>query len=293
MRRIALVLCPLMLAACSPEVALQPDAGPAFDASRDAEAPLDANLVDVAVIGPAPIPNWLLTVENGGVDNEVHRLLRISVAPADYGATRVICPDITLPASVPASNIISSLTFNRGRLLASGRVTANGDSMFEIDPCTCTATLVGGYGFESVPGITSIDAEMFGITTASDLVIGINPATAMGTRLGALPNDWGTAGLSWSGPIRNSLLGISGVDDTLVEFNARTGAVIGTPLTLDYDFGSVGMEFHPGLNRIFACSSEGMLLVVDATTGSVTVGPNISPTCNNLAAPFGTVDCIL
>ena len=76
-----------MLTACSPEVATRPDAGVPFDTSRDAEAPLDANLNDVAEAGPAMIPNWLLTVENGGADNEIHRLLRVSVAPADYGMT--------------------------------------------------------------------------------------------------------------------------------------------------------------------------------------------------------------
>lgn len=292
MRRIALVLGPLMLIACSPESVERPDAGPRRDAGRDAEAPLDANLVDVAIV-VTPIPNYLLTVENSGVNNEVHRLLRIGVAPADYGMTREICPNIALPSTVDPSNIISSLTFNQGRLLATGKGTVNGDTMFEIDPCTCTATVIGAYGFDPVPGITSIDTAMFGVTTTMDLVITINPMTAVSARLGALPNDWGTAGLSWSGPVRNSLLGISGSDDTLVEFNATTGAVIGAPLTLDHDFGSVGMEFHPGLSRLFACSTEGNLLEVDATSGHVTVGPSIGPTCNNLAAPFGTVDCIL
>ena len=68
----------LMLTACSPEVVARPDVGP-VDASRDAETPLDVNLADIG-IAPAAIPNWLLTVENGGVDNEVHRLLRVSVA---------------------------------------------------------------------------------------------------------------------------------------------------------------------------------------------------------------------
>ena len=280
-----------MLTACSPEVVARPDVGP-VDASRDAETPLDVNLADIG-IAPAAIPNWLLTVENGGVDNEVHRLLRVSVAPTDYGTTRVICADIALPASVNASNVITSLTFNQGRLLATGNGSANSDTMFEIDPCTCSATVVGAYGFDPVPGITSIDAQMFGVTTTADLVISINPLTAAGAPLGALPSDWGTAGLSWSGPIRNSLLGITSADDTLVEFNARTGEVIGAPLMLDYDFRSVGMEFHPGLNRLFACSNAGALLEVDTTTGHVTFGPTISSLCNNLAAPFGTVECIL
>ena len=293
-------LCALgfLLAACSPEAAPGFDAAGRPDAPPDAEDPVDASLVDTATAdaaeaGPPSIPRWLLTVENSGVDNEVHRLLRVGVAEADYGMTREICPNIALPTTVPASNIISSLTFNQGRLLASGRGVENGDTMFEIDPCTCTATVVGPYGYSSVPGITSIGTQMFGITTAADLVLGINPATGAGTSLAMLPSDWGTAGLSWSGPTRNSLLGISGADDTLVEFNASTGAVVGAPLTLDYDFGSVGMEFHPGLNRIFACSGEGNLLEVDATTGHVTVGSVISVGCNNLAAPFGSVDCVL
>ena len=287
-----------LAAACSTEATPERDAAARPDAPPDAEDPVDASLVDTAVAdaaeaGAPSIPRWLLTVENSGVDNEVHRLLRVGVATSDYGMTREICANITLPTTVPASNIISSLTFNQGRLLASGRGVENGDTMFEIDPCTCTATVVGPYGYSSVPGITSIGVDMFGITTAADLVIGINPMTAMGTSLGMLPGDWGTAGLSWSGPMRNSLLGISGADDTLVEFNPATGAVVGRPTTLDYDFGSVGMEYHPGMRTIYACSGEGNLLEVNAATGRVTVGPMISVGCNNLAAPFGNVDCVL
>ena len=66
MRQIVFVVPWMALVACSPEVAARPDAGPVPDASRDAEAPLDANLNDVAEAGPPMIPNWLLTVENSG-----------------------------------------------------------------------------------------------------------------------------------------------------------------------------------------------------------------------------------
>jgi hypothetical protein len=290
------------LVACSPESPTGPDAGrqdaaALSDAAPDIATPLDAASSDGATRDAADasalrVPNWLLTIETAGTNRDVHRLLRVSVATADYGAMSEICANITMPASVPASNIISSLTFNQGRLLASGRTMADGDTMFEIDPCRCTATVVGQYGYDAVPGITSIGPDLFGVTTTADLLIAINPMTARSTRLGALPSDWGTAGLSWSGPARNSLYGISGSDDTLVEFDARTGAVIGAPRTLDYDFGSVGMEFHPGLDRIYGCSTAGNLLEVDAATGHVTVGPMLYAPCNNLAAPFGSVACV-
>lgn len=266
-------------------------------------APLDAALeLDTAVSQDASdasalvVPPWLLAIENSGTDSNKHRLLRIAVDEAEFGQTREICSDVTLPAGVPTSNIISSLTFNQGRLRATGRVIEQGDTMFEIDPCTCTASVIGAYGgtsgFGGIPGITSIGAAMFGIDTVSDLVTRIDVNTARSTPLAPLPGDWGTAGLTWSGPQRNSLLAISGATDTLVEFDPATGTVRGTPLALDYDFGSVGMEYHPGQDRLYACSSTGHLLVVDAVNGHVTVGPLLFAPCNNLAAPFGRVDCI-
>lgn len=242
--------------------------------------------------GAIELEKWILTLDNSD-DNTGHRLARISIDDADYGTVTTVCEDVVLPNSVPSVNIISSLTFNDGKLYASGKGVADGDTMFLVDPCACTATVVGNYGYTLVAGITSNGAQdMFGISGAEDVIFDIAPATALGSLLSALGADWGTVGLTWSGDIRDSLWGINGTTNELVEFNPANGAQLGA-VTMDFNFTSVGVEYHPGVDTIFACSGTGEILQVNSTTGAVTVGPDMGlGTCNNLAAPFGSVQCI-
>jgi hypothetical protein len=242
--------------------------------------------------GPPELERWLLTIENQS-NNEVHRLVRISLDPASLGEKLEICADVKLPPSVPKANIISSLTFNQERLYASGKGADEGDTLFLVDPCQCAASVVGQYGYTFVAGITSTgDQHMFGISGGQDVFLQVNPATAVSTQLSELGSDWNTVGLSWSGAERNTLWAIDGAQDRAIEYTV-TGSMVGAPITLDYPFGSVGLEYHPGLRKLYACSDPGDLLEVDTTTGHVSIGPSLNqPGCNNLAAPYGRVACI-
>lgn len=257
----------------------------------------DAGVSDAAgdaqreVADARPLEDWILTLDNSD-DNTGHQLVQVSIADEDFGTVTTICADVTLPNTVPSTNIISSLTFNNGLLYASGKGADEGDTLFLVDPCECTATVVGQYGYTFVAGITSTGAQdMFGISGEQDVVFGIDPSTALGSLLSVLAEDWSTVGLTWSGTTRDSLWGISGATDQLYEFSVD-GTQLGT-VDMDFNFSSVGVEYHPGVDTIYACSGSGEILVVNPTSGAVTVGPNLGlGTCNNLAAPFGSVNCI-
>ncbi|MCA9688061.1 MAG: hypothetical protein KC636_00515, partial [Myxococcales bacterium] len=69
---------------------------------------------------------------------------------------------------------------------------------------------------------------------------------------------------------------------------------LATPLVkLNYNFGTVGIELHPGNSIIYACSDNAVLFTVDPDLGLVTpVGPKFqSGSCTNLAAPYKPVLC--
>ncbi len=238
-----------------------------------------------------PLQEWILSIDNDE-DFTVHRLVRISIAEADYGAVTEICADVAYPDSLPESSNTSSLTFNRGLLMASTQGELHGDTMIMINPCECTATVVGQYGFTAMAGITSdSDQDMYGLSSGEEAFVSIDPTSAMATLLMELAEPWGTLGLTWTGDDSDTLWGIDGMRGRLVEFDSLGNEL--SALDLGYDFGSVGVEYHPGVDTIFACSSSGELLVVDPATGNVDVGPDLGiPQCNNLAAPFGSVECI-
>ncbi|MEZ4452286.1 MAG: hypothetical protein R3B09_22660 [Nannocystaceae bacterium] len=62
---------------------------------------------------------------------------------------------------------------------------------------------------------------------------------------------------------------------------------------LSYNFGTVGIELHPGNEVIYACSSGPDLFKVDPKTGAVTsIGKMAQTSCSNLAAPYAPVECI-
>lgn len=63
---------------------------------------------------------------------------------------------------------------------------------------------------------------------------------------------------------------------------------------LDHNFNGVGIERHPGNGIIYACDTDGFLYSVDPDTGeTVAIGEITGDSCNNLAAPWQVVDCIL
>ena len=97
---------------------------------------------------------WILSVEEPG--GSVHRLVKVSTEPMNLGAVTEVCVDIGLPGTIPADTNIASLTFKGTQLYASAEGASTGDTtLILIDPCLCTATVVGAYGYNGVNGITS------------------------------------------------------------------------------------------------------------------------------------------
>ncbi|MDP6945044.1 MAG: hypothetical protein QF464_12905, partial [Myxococcota bacterium] len=63
---------------------------------------------------------------------------------------------------------------------------------------------------------------------------------------------------------------------------------------LSQPMGTVGIEMHPANGLLYACSDAAHLLEIDIATGQVTdigdMGQNTA--CNNLAAPWKSVECL-
>jgi hypothetical protein len=230
-------------------------------------------------------------------DTVVNSLVKISTEPGNIGEVTVVCADLTLPPGLPADATFTSLTFNGQQLYGSARQTANGDTLVHIDPCTCIVSEVGQYGFTLVNGITSNEAQtMFGSSAASDEVISIDPSDASSIVVSSLPSDWGSHGLTWSDPVDNLLYGINATDDRLYTFDGTSTLSQGS-IALSVDFGSVGIEYHPGDDILWACGVAGdqrSLYSVNINTGIAALEATdiLGGICDNLAAPFGPVDCI-
>ena len=244
---------------------------------------------------PPVLPAWILSIDE--VDNTTDRLIRISIDDNDIGTVDVVCDDIELPDNIPATTNFTSLTFNQNVLFASAQDNLVGDTLMVIDPCTCTATEVGKYGYSQVNGITSNEVQdMFGVAVAEDVIIDIDPQDAQSVELAALGSNWGPTGLTWSQPQDNVLYGINATTDRLHTFDGDSGMEV-DQLQLQGNFGSVGLELHPTFNRLFGCGVSGdgrSLYEVGVMDGSMTqLAPNVwTNNCDNIAAPFGPVDCI-
>jgi hypothetical protein len=254
--------------------------------------------------GPEPeLQNWLLSIGNsppadGGTK---HALGQISILPGDLGTVRaIICPNLVFGGAGVPNDVVSSLTFHEGVLYAIGAsVESDGSkpaaALYRVDPCACTATRLGalGGGLGLVGSITSYPGHgLYGISSTNNTLFTVDPATGAGTPVKTMPVPFGASGFTWSGPDRNTLWGIESNSDSLYELDAK-GDFAHEPLKLDYDFAGLGMEYHPGVKKLFACS-YGKLLEVAASTGHVDVGPLIDwdGGCANLAAPFGPVGCV-
>ena len=244
---------------------------------------------------PPVLPAWIVSIDEP--DATTDRLIRISIDDNDFGTVTEICADLTLPDSLPADTAFTSLTFNQNIILASARKNITGDTMVIIDPCGCEATEVGEYGFSRVNGITSNeDQSLFGVSVTEDVIIDIDPMTAASQVLTDLMADWGSTGLTWSQPQDNVLYGINASTDRLHTFDGDSG-VDQDSIQLSGNFASVGIELHPTFNRLFACGIAGQrraLYEVNVEDGTVTqLEPDVwAGNCDNIAAPFGPVDCI-
>ena len=242
---------------------------------------------------------WILHVEEP--DQMTDRLVQIFVDENNLGQRNVICEDLTLPDGIPSNTAFTSLTFNSNVLYASVRkFNVNGDTLLRINPCDCTTEEVGQYGngmYDGLNGITSNEIQdMFGSSSTDDIIIDIDPETADAGFLADLPGDWGSTGLTWSDPVDNVLYGINATNDRLYTFDGDNAMNI-SDIQMNGNFGSVGIEYHPGFDVLYACgiaNDNNSLYSVDIDSGMVTqvVADAFEAVCDNLAAPFGPVDCI-
>lgn len=287
--------------ACSPTSMVHPrvDAGPSDAAPTDAGALQDAPLA-LETDGAAPLPAWLLTVgnEDDGEGGTRHALVELSLSAGALGTvSHVLCDDLVFGGPDVPNDVVSALTFHDGVLYANGPsggpTSQPAAALYRIDICRCTATRLGAFGTDItyVGAITSYPGRgIFGMAASNDSMFTIDPETGAGTVVSAVSIDVAASDLTWSGPTRDTLWFITSVTDTLFELDDH-GHVLSS-LPLHYDFGGLGMAYHPGEDRLFACSN-GKILEIDTTTGDVEVGGDTGLSgCASLAAPFGNVDCV-
>ena len=258
---------------------------PADTASADSIEPVSDTLVvaDAEVApdaGPeeiSPPPNlWLLSI-----DNSTKRLQKIDAAT---GKSTDIC-GYTSIYTYP------SLTFSRDNGLYASR---SGSGLDRIDPCTCEITPIGNYGgYSGVNGITSdFGLNLFGVAITQDVLIRISTSLGMGATVGDLGMNFGYTGATWSEQ-DELLYAIDATTDGLYTIDPMTG--LATFVTgLDHPFGTVGIEMHPANGVIYACTDAAHLLSIDPNTGHVTDLGDMEQgsSCNNLAAPWLTVECL-
>jgi hypothetical protein len=254
----------------------------AKDVALDVNPPTDMpDTPDTAqdALADVPDPNqnlWLVSIDNG-----THTLQRIDVST---GASTDLCV-------LDSTALYPSLTFSRSNRLFASR---GGNSLDEINPCTCEVTEIGSYnGWSGVYGITSDQGfQLYGVATGQDASITINTSSGEGTLLGYLGVTYTSSGATWS-DANNKLFAINSFNDTLCEIDPSTG--ISTELAnLSLSFGTVGIELHPTNNTIYACTDDAHLRTINPITGEVTVIGDMNQTgsCSNLAAPWYDIPCI-
>ncbi|HAN31853.1 MAG TPA: hypothetical protein DCQ06_09675 [Myxococcales bacterium] len=184
-----------------------------------------------------------------------------------------------------------SSTFGRDGKLYGANNTK--DRLDIVDPCTCKITGVGPFGYSFIPGITSDQSTgLFGMENTLDILLAINPVTGKGTKIGNYGVNFGNGGATWSDSI-NGVYAIDANSDSLYTLDPKTGKA-SLIVKLTKDFGTVGIELHPGNGIIYACTSDSILYTVDPKTGATNpVGklPHLAA-CNNLAAPWNKVKCL-
>ena len=260
--------------------------GPRFDGGS---ARLDASQPIIDASSPRQPrengPYWLSSVYP-----QARRLMKIDIAT---GRTAVACQFQAEQINYP------STTFGRDGVLDGFNGPASAIDI--IDPCTCEVRRVGrieeanGNVFNSVPGITANGLKMealFGLSTDQDVLLDMDDETAQAEVIGALGEDFSTAGTTWSTE-HNGLYAINGRTEQLYEVNKYTGEAVAVA-DLDIDFGSVGIEYHVGDQALYGCTDRenGTLYRIDTVTGRTTLVATLGYRCNNLAAPWTPVPCL-
>ena len=218
---------------------------------------------------------WLLSI-----DNITHQLFKVNVETAE---TKLLC-------DLPSTDKYPSLTFSRSGLLYASNNTE--DRLDIINPCDCTITPVGPYGYTAnMVGITTDHAtDLFGVDMLEDWLVHIDTATGLATPIGTLGISLVSSGATWSDAL-GAIYAINGLNGTLNLVDPETG--VATHLAdLTIPFNYVGIELHPSNDTIYTCTGPN-LYAVDTDTGyTKLIGP-ISPNeCNNLAAPYTPIGCV-
>ncbi len=225
---------------------------------------------------------------------EVDSLVQIDVRPNHVGEVSVLCDDLELPAELPPDTNFTSLVWRDDRLYASASQTTWGDTLVEIDACACSVTVVASFGYTLVSGLAPHpDALLYGLAADADLLISIDPQTNTFEPLTPLDGDWGSHGLSGTGPAGALLYALDADSDRLHRFDAADGSPLGD-VAVSEDFAAVGLEYHVEREQLFACGvaeRETDLVTIDPDGGLVRIVAEgvFTSTCDNLAA--GVIAC--
>jgi hypothetical protein len=215
--------------------------------------------------------DWLLHID--GSD-----LYRVDVAG---GNAVLLCENI---------GAANTLTFTRDNRLFS----TSGNSLRQVDPCTCTDTVIGPFPNEyaSIYGIAPDEGnELFGFSAQADALVRIDTQTAQTTEVGKVGFAFAKHGAAWSE--QDQILYFV-TDSTLYRVDIQTG--LATEIgPLGVDFGDVGVEQHPATARLYGCTGDGNLYEIDKGTGAATlIGPlGTGSDCTNLGAPWTETEVCL
>lgn len=219
-------------------------------------------------------PGWLLTVDDVG---EAARLMRIDVGS---GQTSEVC---TLAPGVG----FDSLAITRGGAIYGHDPTA--DLIRRIDPCTCSVTdLMTSQGPMQLAA--DDDDGLFGLRTTTGELVAIDVASATLTPAGELGPGFTDGAIAWSDEI-DALYAVSGDNDRL--YFVDPGGTVSLIADLAIDVGGIGLDLHHGTDLLYMCASTAVLRWIDTTTGGVVeIAPMNLGSCNDLAAPWGSVACV-
>lgn len=239
---------------------------------------------------------WLLAIDEDAEPGTVDALIQVSVEPGSEGEVTVVCDDLELPADFPADTNFSSLTITGQGIFASARRETWGDTLVSIDPCSCTVSEVGAYGYELVSGLASTRwGRIYGVAATEDAIIEIDPLTANAEPWQTLDEDWGSHGLSWTDADQDLLYALNASSDRLHVLRGSDGSSVEV-VNLSADFQAVGLEYHRGRDTLYACglADDGAgLYAIDTNTGAVELvaGSVFTSLCDNLAGPRGPLHC--
>lgn len=225
---------------------------------------------------------------------EVDSLVQIDVRPNHVGEVTLLCDDLALPPELPSDTNFTSLVWRDDRLYASASLATWGDTLVEIDACACSVTVVASFGYTLVSGLAPHpDALLYGLAADADMLISIDPQTNTFEPLTPLGSDWGSHGLSGTGPMGALLYALDADSDRLHRFDAADGSPLGDVAVSD-DFAAVGLEYHVERELLFACGvaeRETDLATIDPDTGLVRIVAEgvFTSACDNLAA--GAIAC--